>query len=488
MFKILAQLQWKSFFRSATFGKSLAIKIFMGFMALYLLASLAFSGAMLYDILRKLVPDQSPIWTVSHYMIYWVLAEMLFRYFMQKLPVMQVKPFLINNIPKAKLVNYTLWRSALSPYNLLGIFFFLPFALVLLAKGYPALNVWCWLFSVVGIALCINYLNFLINKNNTAFFVILACLLGCYALDYFNIVNVKSLFAPVFHGLYAYPATLLLPLGVLALLLRANFVHLRSLLFLDGALRNVNSDVSSSELSWTNRFGDMAPFLRLDLRLIWRNKRTKSQVWLSLLMVFYGLIFYTNDLYASSTFMHVFVGIFMTGIFISNFGQFIPAWDSAYYSMMMSQNIPLHRYLQSKALLLTVSGVVMWVLTIPYMYFGTDVLGLNTACAVYNIGVNVPIMLYFGSYNKKRIDLNASAFSNMQGVSAVQFLLMLPVLVLPMVLQAVFERLFSYNVSIGVLLGLGLVGLVLRKPLMAGITKVYAGKKYTMISGFNQQD
>jgi hypothetical protein len=32
-----------------------------------------------------------------------------------------------------------------------------------------------------------------------------------------------------------------------------------------------------------------------------------------------------------------------------NYGQFVPAWDSNYYGMMMSQNIPMKQYLNSKA-------------------------------------------------------------------------------------------------------------------------------------------
>lgn len=44
MFKNFTGLQWKSFFRSSSFGKSLGIKIFMGFMAVYLAVSLIMSG------------------------------------------------------------------------------------------------------------------------------------------------------------------------------------------------------------------------------------------------------------------------------------------------------------------------------------------------------------------------------------------------------------------------------------------------------------
>ena len=186
--------------------------------------------------------------------------------------------------------------------------------------------------------------------------------------------------------------------------------------------------------------------------------------------------------------MHVFLGIFMTGVFLANFGQFIPAWDSAYYGMMMSQNIPLRKYLESKALLITVSVVVMFLLTIPYVYFGWKIFAVNAACAIYNLGVNIPVILYFGSFNKKRIELDQSPFGNMQGTSAVQFLVMLPVLGLPILLFSLLYFIVSFEVAISVLVGLGILGIALKSKLMDVLTAEYAKKKHVMLQGFQQKN
>ena len=70
-------LQRKAFFRSSSFGKSLALKLLMGFFAVYMLVALLFFGGALYFILRKLLPDENPMWVVSQYMVYWVLAELI---------------------------------------------------------------------------------------------------------------------------------------------------------------------------------------------------------------------------------------------------------------------------------------------------------------------------------------------------------------------------------------------------------------------------
>ncbi len=488
MFNRFISLQWKSFFRSSSFGKSLGIKIFMGFMMLYLLASLAMMGGFLYLILRKLVPNEGPMWVLSQYLIFWIIGELMLRYFMQKLPVMDIKPMLINNIKKSKIVNYILGRSAFSGFNMLSLVCFFPFSVVLISNGYPVLNVLLWLVAMISIALCLNYVNFIINKSDKALAVILGVAIILYGLDYFDVLPVMAFFGPVFHALYAYPITVLIPIGFLVVVYAINFKYLKRVLYLDSALKVESKVVETSELAWTKRFGDMAPFLQLDLRLIWRNKRTKAQVFISLLFVFYGLIFYTQEIYANMVFMHVFLGIFMTGIFLSNFGQFIPAWDSAYYSMMMSQNIPLRKYLESKALLITVSVVAMFLLTIPYVYFGWNILVVNIACAIYNLGVNVPVILYFGSFNKKRIELDKSPFGNMQGTSATQFLIMLPVLVVPMVIFSVLNLLIGLEIAAGVIIVMGVIGLVLRNKLLDAITDQYRKKKYGMVAGFKEKN
>lgn len=488
MFRKFLGLQWKSFFRSANFGKSLGVKIIMGFFGFIMLLYLLGAGAGMYFILRKVFPDQNPMWIIGQYFIYWILIELFLRYFMQKLPVMDIKPFLTTPVKKSSIAHYILGRSAASVYNLLSLFFFVPFAIVLMIQGYPALNVLLWVVAIFAIVLCVNYINLLINKNEKALVAIVSILVMGYALDYFQVFSVKEFFGPIFHALYAYPITVLVPIALAILIYYINYKFLHNKIYLDASLKTKAKQANTSDLAWTKRFGELGTFLQLDLKMIWRNKRTKSQVFISLLFVFYGLIFYTQDIYANMMPMKAFLGVFMTGIFLSNFGQFIPAWDSSYYSMMMSQNIPLRKYLESKAMLISVSVVVMFMLTIPYVYFGWEALAINLACALYNLGINIPVILFFGSFNKKRIELDQSPFGNMQGTSATQFLIMLPVLVLPIILFTVFYYLISFEAAVVILSVMGITGFAMRNYLLNLITEQYRRKKYGMIAGFKEKN
>ncbi|WP_370213855.1 DUF5687 family protein [Mesoflavibacter profundi] len=96
------KLEWKQFTRSANFGKSLGIKIVMGLIALYFIVMFLFLGIGLYPALKKLFPEQDPFLIVNKAIFFWVLMDLLIRFFFQKLPVLSVKPLLTVPIAKKK--------------------------------------------------------------------------------------------------------------------------------------------------------------------------------------------------------------------------------------------------------------------------------------------------------------------------------------------------------------------------------------------------
>ncbi len=488
MFKYFIKLQWKSFFRSASLGKGLALKILMLFFGIYMMVSLVLAGSGLFFLLQKVFPGADPLRKLSELMPYWLLAELFIRYFMQKLPVMEVKPLLVLPIKKSTITHYILGRSGMSFYNFMGLFIFVPFSMVLLTQGYPAIKVGFWLLSVVFLILMVNYINFIINKSDRVFIILTVLLIALFVLEYFGILHTTDYIGTIFYAFYEYQLLFIIPLLLFVVAYIINYRFLRGRIFLDASLGEKAKEVIASDLTWTKHFGSIAPFLQLDLRMIWRNKRTKTQVFISLAMILYGLVFYTMGDFALTSSMMVFAGVFITGIFLANFGQFVPAWDSAYYSMLMSQNIPLRKYLESKARLISFSIVIMFLLSIPYVYFGWQALAINLSAAIYNLGVNIPVILLFGSLNKKRIDLDKSAFSNMQGTGAAQFLVIVPLLGLPVLIFGLFKFLVSFEVGLTVMAVLGLLGFVLRNKLLDIITELYRKKKYGMIAGFKEKN
>ncbi len=492
MFKRLITLEWKAFFRSASIGKSIGLKILMVFLALYFTTLFLLAGIGLYPLIENYIPGRDPLLVVNGYILLWLLAELALRFFLQTLPVLDIKPLLNLPIKKRKVVNFVLFKSIFSFFNFLPLLIIIPFGIFNLYENvHSDLSVIAWMFAMLGLTLSINFANFIIKKRFTenlkALLPGLILVVVLAILDYFKVFQLSVLFGEGMDQILVYPLLAFVPFALFMGLFFWNRYNLESKFYLDGSLKEKAKSANKREFLWTKRFGDLAPYLQQDLKLIWRNKRPKTAVYMSVLLLGYGLLFYTQEVYLGMPTSYVFVGIFMTGIFMMNFGQFIPAWDAGYYPLIMSQDIPITKYLNAKAGLITASVAALAILATPYLYFGWKVFLMNIVCAVYNIGINIPLLLYAGSFNRKRIDLDKSPFMNYQGTGVAQWLVGIPLIIIPVFLFWIFNKFISFESGVAFLLGLGLVGLIFRSNAISFIAQVYKRKKYAMLEGFKQQ-
>ena len=481
------KLEWKQFFRSSHWQKGIALKIIMGFFILYFMVVFLAIGVLGYYILKKTLPALDPLQLVNSYLLYVVLGELILRYLMQTLPVMNIKPLLVLPIKRSSLVHYVLGKSAFSLFNIISLFFYIPFAVVLMIEGYDTSGVLGWLFTVVLMTQSVNFLNFLINKSNIALGSIVFLLLAAVGSQKFGLFDLTVFGGQVFDAVYASPIYSLIGVVVLVILYKLNYKQLKSLVYLDEAVSQKVEEASAIDLSFVNRLGDVAPFIKNDIRLIWRNKRTKTVFLMSFLFLLYGLIFFTQETYRDMPALLMFASLFITGGFTLNYGQFIPAWDSAHYKMLMSQSFKYRKFLESKWILMVVMTSILYLLSFPYLYFGSKIFLMITAGAVFNIGFNSLFLLYVGSFNRKKIDLNKSGFGNTQGTSATQILIIIPLMLLPMLLFWVFNKFVGYNSGFIAVASVGIISLLLKKYAMNFIEKKYIKDKYVMINAFGKE-
>ena len=482
------KLEWKQYFRSSYWGKGLALKILMVFFALYFIISFLSIGIGGYYILKKEFPDQDPLQLVNSFLAFAILGDLIFRYLMQKLPVMNIKPLLILPIRKSKVVHYVLGKSAFSFFNFMSLFFYIPFSIVLVKEGYNSNGILGWFFAIFFIIQVVNFLNFLINKSNIAFWAIALLTAGLVAAQKFQLFDVTVYSQQLFDAIVANPLLAVIPLIIAGILYYINYLQLRTKVYLDDAVATKTKEANSVDLSWANRLGDVAPFIKNDIRLIWRNKRTKTVFLMSFLFLFYGLIFFDNPIYREKmpAFL-LFAALFVTGGFTINYGQFIPAWDSSHYKLLMSQNIRYRKFLESKWFLMVAMTTILYLLSMPYLYYGIDIFLMITAGAIFNIGFNSLFLLYAGSFNRKRIDLNKSGFSNMQGTSATQFLIIIPLMILPILLYWGFNTLIGQNAGLIAVATTGVICLLFKNYFMDLIEKKYLKDKYATIHAFEQK-
>ena len=489
MTKKFISLEWKQFKRSAAFEKSLAIKIMMVFGALYFSVLFLFLGAGAYFMVREAVPEKDPFLIVNEYLIYWVLAELAARFFLQQLPVMQIKSYLLLNLKRQTVVRYLLNKTAVHFFNFLPLFFFAPFSAVLIYKGYSITGVLSWFVASIFITQIINFVNFLINKTNLYFYGILALIASIFILRRYEIFDALSYSEAIFSSFYNEPYWTLVPIAIAIVFYFQNEKMINKQFYLDGIISKKVEKVETKELGWLNRFGNTAPFLKNDIRLIWRNVRPRQVVLTSVFFLFYGLFFFTMDIYKDNFFITSFAAIFITGGFLLTFGAYVPSWDSEYYKLMMSQNIPYRQYLESKWLLITTGVVISTILSVPYIYFGYKIYAVIVAGGLFNIGLNSFITLFGGALNRIPVELNvkAKAFGNTQGFNATQLLISLPKMFGPVLFFFVPYLIFGFKAGLICLAGSGILGIVFKNQLMKIIENTYQKGKYKTIAAYAEK-
>lgn len=488
MFKKFLMLEWKAFFRSASFTKNLALKILMGFGAIYFAVMFIGLGVLAYYGLVKKFPD--PLVVINKYLIYYFIFDLILRLALQKMPVLNIRPLLTLPIKSATIVNFSLGKTYFSFFNLVHAFLFLPFAIVLLINGYDFLSVILWLFSMIFLFYINNFLNIILNNKDNLYVIFLVVVVIFGASQYYDVFDVTLYTGPFYQSLFDIKWMIAVPLIVLIILYYVTFNYFKSNLYLDAGLASKHDIAKTENFTWLNQYGVMGTFLKNDIKLIKRNKRSKTTIFMSIMFLFYGLLFYGSGIEAyNSPAMHMFAGVFVSGGFLITFGQFVPSWDSSYYGLMMTQNISYRDYLNSKWWLMVIGTAVTAVVAAFYLYFGLHIYLMILAGAIYNIGVNSLLVLLGGAYTKTPIDLTSTkgAFGDKKAFNAKTMLISIPQLGGPMVFYALGHYLINPNAGLAFVALAGLTGLLLKNKAFDLIVKIYKKEKYAALDSYKQK-
>ncbi len=490
MIKKFLYLEWKAFIRSASFGTNLAMKILMGIMALYFTVIFLAAGIGGFFLLRD-EAGLDPLETVNRYLIYYFIGDLLIRLLLQKMPVMNIRPMLVMPIRRKTIVHFTIGKTFLSFFTTLHLFAFVPFIITMLVQGVEPVGVVFWTIAVFALVLFNDLLAILMNNKDNLFYAFLALVAGLAASQYYGIFNVTDYTVHFYHGFFQTQWMWIIPVALFAIAYQATFRFLVSELYLDAGLASKSEVVTVENLTWLNRFGKLGTFLKNDIKLIKRNKRSKGTIFASIMFLFYGLLFYTGSIEAyDNTFMHMFAGIFVSGGFLFTFGQFVPSWDSAYYPLMMTQNIPYREYLRSKWFLIVVATGVSAILASFYIYFGWQIYRMILIGAIYNIGVNSHLVLLGGAFTKTPIDLASTkgAFGNNKSFNVKTMLISIPKLLVPVLLYGIGNMMAGETAALVLVGAVGVVGFLMRNWVFMQIEKIYKREKYSTLDAYKQKN
>lgn len=490
----LLKQEFRKNFRSQTFYRSLAVKLFTGFMAIYFAVLFLMIGFFLGEILEEVHETLDPVQLINGASIYIVLGALIFRFFMQQLQTINLQSYQALPIRRSTLVNFMLLKPIFSISNYLTLLIIIPFAIRTISaweSGFVAfqfvlnciLIIWAntWLAS---------YLKRKFSHNLKALIVILVIVAGFVALEYFKIFSLFDFSMKIFNFLT------IKPFGWLVTLIFAAIVYGINLLFFNKNYypEKFNEKLNKGEnkvvggFSFLEKYGTIGELIRLQIRLIFRHKRTKTLIYLSLFFMLYGLLFYLSDLYADSTTWLVFCGLIITGMASITYGQWVISWESNYFDAILTKNIPSDIYIKANFYILIAFNILSYLISMPYFLIGTKIIYLHTAMFLYNTGINVFLLVFTASFNTKRVDLMTKSSFNYQGTTYKSFLIILPIMFIPILLAGVLNIFTTYNVIMLIFGVLGLLGMLLLPVQMKLSTQHYNKRKYAMAEGFREKE
>ncbi|TDX84476.1 DUF5687 family protein [Epilithonimonas xixisoli] len=486
MYLKLLQLELKNFIRNPQFGANLAMKILAAFGMAYF--SLMFVGLpfLLYHYAKQKM-HVDPLTLFCKFFVYYWAFDLVVRYFMQQMPTQNIKPFLTTGLTKKILVKYTIIKTIFNFFNWGNLLFLLPFAgLLIFDGGYPVTSVLMFLVGIQAIFYFNNFLNILLNGKDAVVYAVFGIMIALGLLEYFKIIHLSAVSQVLFYSFYDIPGVFLIPvfmaLGTMYLCYRFIFDNF----YLDKGLELKKAEGKTENIEFLNRYGAMGTFINNDIRLLKRSKAAKSAVVASFLFLFYGLLVFTKGY--ENSFMQLFTGIFVTGGFMFMFGQRVPSWDSSYYPLMMTQNVPYKEYLKGKWAMIVIAIFVSIILGLAYVFVSWEFYLTVLGAGLYNLGVNSYITLMAGAFNKKPIDLdtNAKSFGGGNNFNMKTMLLLIPQLLLPMAVFAVVKYFLGIYPAVASLGLLGIIGFLLRDKIFDSIVKIYKTQKYSTLESFKK--
>lgn len=492
LLKKFVKNEWRENRRSSVWEQSLGIKIFLGFLFLILFAEFLLGSIYLGAEFGEVFPDDDPIEKFNSFVFYGFVLGFLVRFFMQKVPVFSVRPYLHLPINKPKLVHYVLGKSLLAAFNFFPVFIFTPFIIFQMVPELSGLQIAGYVITIFSSVLSVNFLSLLFKRNlsgNNTITIIIATLIAVIAsAEYFQLITLTDVSSAMFTATLGNQAWVLVPLAVLGLAYWLNYNDLLHHLYPEDNLKLKKSTRRNvSDFKYLKTFGEIGNLMILELKLMVRNKRPKSTLVFIPVFLLYGMIFYPNpELYSQNGWL-LFVGIFMTGGITLIYGQYLLSWESSYFDGILSHIDDFSLYFKAKYNLLLFSTAASFILTIPYAYFGNHILMINFIAALFNMGVSSVFVIFMSTNNKKRLDLSKGAAFNYQGVSATQFLVSFPVMLAPLLIYLPFWAFGYYDNGLYAIGITGLLAIVFNKPLLKFAVNRFLERRYLIGEGFRKK-
>lgn len=484
------RLRWLQFVRSPFFQRKLLVKLFLGaFLFLFYLEVIAF-GVGTYYLLQQLDPSADLFRLLNRYDYMFFMLALSLILMGANTVSFDYKPLLLLPVRKSRLAWFHITDYFLTwPYLFLATWL-VTVITVFRLNGYDAGPLIRWGIIMFLLSLWLGVIYFIAEKHPLLNFLASLLMFGAM-LTARTAPRYLGFIGDTIYRLAMHPAGVAGVFLLTTALYGSVHAYLRRRMYLDSGRHAAPKQPAwASDSKWEKFIGGRSihrAFITNDIRLLLRNSFPKSVLYSALFMLVLAGIFFFAPVYRHNTFMKIFAALMVSGTFMYNFGGMIPAWDSQYFKLLMSQGIRYRDYIEAKWRLLVYSVVLLTVLALPYLFIDRQIYLLILVFALFNAGLNVYVMLATGILNATPVKLNekVKAFRTTQSFSGKIMLANLLRILLPVGLYFSLAKIFNEQTALTVLAVLGLTGLMLRRYFLDALAQAYARHKYEWIEKFS---
>ena len=386
-------------------------------------------------------------------------------------------------------IDFLLIRSGLDGFNLFWLFLFVPFSIITVTKFYGISGV---LTYCIGIWLLMVFNNYWFLLCRTLmgeriwWLALPVVVYGGIAAALFIPDNSPLFDCFVNLGEGFITGNILSFIGVLAAIALMWFIN-RTLMqkLIYNELNKVEDTRIKhvSEYKFLDRYGEIGEYMRLELKLLLRNKICKRSLYsITGVVIMFSSIISFSDVYDGG--LRDFFVLYNYIIFGIMFLSTLMGYEGNYIDGLMSRKESIYSLLRAKYILYSIALLIPTILMIPGMVTGkVSVLGC-IAWLIFIPGAVYCCLFQLAVYNNKTTDLNSKMTSRQNIGTGLQNLISGGAFGIPLLLLFALNAIFGKEVTPWILIGIGVAFIATSKFWLMNVYHRLMKRRYKNMEGF----
>ena len=425
-------------------------------------------------------------------LIFILALDFLLRLPFLKTPTQEVKPYLLLPIKRSRLIDFLLLRSGLNSFNLLWLFLFVPFAIITVTKFYGIGGVLTYCIGIWLLIVFNNYWYLLCRTlmDERIWWVLLPIVIyGGIAAALFIPDNspLFSFFIDLGEGfITGNILTFICVLVAITLMWFINRSIMQKLVYNElNKTEDTTVQVKTvSEYKFLDRYGEIGEYIRLELKLLLRNKVCRKSLYsVTAIVLIFSLTISFSDIYDGG--MRDFFVLYNYIIFGILFLSPLMSYEGNYIDGLMSRKESIYSLLRAKYLLYSIALIIPFVLMIPGMVTGRVSVLRCIAWIVFVPGAVYFCLFQLAVYNNKTLDLNAKMTGRQNVGTGLQNLISGAAFGVPLLLFFVLNATVGKEITPWILLVIGILFIATSRWWLRNVYHRFMKRRYKNMEGFH---